>query len=99
MNKLLTIFKNKIYSNGSAIAEEQTVNIKILRETFNGFRDILINNYQKFYNKLFQRSYSKLMKGVEINRFLYSAPRPILETFILLSIGIIISVNSNNYNN
>lgn len=96
---VILIFKNKIYSNGSSIAEEQIVNIKILRETFNGFRDILINNYQKFYNKLFQKSYSKLMKGTEINRFLYAAPRPIIETFILLSIGIIISVNSDNYNN
>ena len=96
---VISIFKNKIYLNASTISEEQTVNVKLLRETFNGFRDILINNYQKFYNKLFQKSYSRLMRGNEVNRFLYSAPRPILDTFLLSSIGIIISVNSDNYSN
>ena len=60
---VISIFKNKIYLNASTISEEQTVNVKLLRETFNGFRDILINNYQKFYNKLFQKSYSRLMEG------------------------------------
>ena len=88
-----------IYSNAFIISEEQATNIKILRETFNGFRDILINNYQKFYKKLFQRSYSKLIRGNEENRFLYSAPRPILDTFLLTSIGIILSINSSSYSN
>ena len=96
---IILIFKNRIYANGSIISEEQVLNIKILRETFNGFRDILINNYQKFYNNLFQKSYSRLIRGNEQNRFLYSAPRPILDTLLLTAIGIIISINSENYNN
>ncbi len=96
---IILIFKNKIYSNAFIISEEQATNIKILRETFNGFRDILINNYQKFYKKLFQGSYSKLIRGNEENRFLYSAPRPILDTFLLTSIGIILSINSSSYSN
>ena len=96
---IILIFKNKIYANGLIISEEQVLNIKILRETFNGFRDILINNYQKFYNNLFQKSYSRLIRGNEQNRFLYSAPRPILDTLLLTAIGIIISINSENYNN
>ena len=33
----------------------------------------------------------------EENRFFFSAPRPIIETFLLASIGIIISLNSDNY--
>ncbi len=96
---IILIFKNRIYANGLIISQEQGTNIKILRETFNGFRDILINNYQKFYNNLFQKSYSKLIKSNEQNRFLYSAPRPILDTFLLTAIGIIIIMNSDNYSN
>ena len=92
------LFKNKIFINGSIVAYQQAINIKIVRETFNGFRDILINNYQKFYNSMFLKSYSKLMKGNEENRFFYSAPRPIIETFLLASIGVIISLNADNYN-
>jgi len=96
---IIFIFKNKIYSNASIVSEQQINNIKIIRETFNGFRDILINNYQKFYKKLFQTSYSKLIKGNEENRFLYAVPRPILDTFLLTSIGIVLIINSSSYNN
>ena len=96
---IILIFKNRIYINGSIVSEEQGTNIKILRETFNGFRDILINNYRKFYNNLFQKSYSRLIRGNEENRFLFAAPRPILDTFLLSSIGILISINFENYSN
>ena len=94
---VIIIFKKKVFLNASTISDEQSFNIKILRETFNGFRDILINNYQKFYNNIFDKSYSRLIKGNEQNRFLYGAPRPVIETFLLSSIGIIISLNANNY--
>ena len=94
---VILIFKKRIFSNAFIISNEQSTNIKIARETFNGFRDILINNYQNFYNNLFSKSYSKLIKGNEENRFFLSAPRPIIETFLLASIGIIISLNSDNY--
>tara|TARA_B100000989_G_scaffold176170_1_gene132261 strand:+ start:10880 stop:12643 length:1764 start_codon:yes stop_codon:yes gene_type:complete len=94
---VILIFKKKIFFNASVVSNEQIINIKIVRETINGFRDILINNYQKFYNNLFLKSYSKLMRGNEENRFFYSAPRPIIETFLLASIGVIISLNAENY--
>ena len=94
---MIFFLKKKVYLNASVISSHQSTNIKIIRETFNGFRDILINNYQKFYNELFKNSYSILLKRTEENRFLASAPRPIIETFLLSSIGIIISLNSNNY--
>ena len=38
-----------------------------------------------------------MIKGTEENRFFYSAPRPIIETFLLASIGIIISFNAGSY--
>ncbi len=94
---VILIFKRRIFNNATTISNEQSNNIKIARETFNGFRDILINNYQNFYNNLFLKSYSKLTRGNEENRFLYSAPRPIIETLLLISIGIIISLYSDNY--
>ena len=77
---VILMFK-KMFSNATKVSNEQATNLKIVRETFNGFRDILINNYQNFYNKLFIKSYSILIKGTEENRFFYSAPRPIIETF------------------
>lgn len=94
---VIFLFKTRIFKNASIVAYQQAINIKIVRESFNGFRDILINNYQNFYNSIFLKSYSKLMRGNEENRFFYSAPRPIIETFLLGSIGIIISFNANNY--
>ena len=94
---VILLFKKRIFNNGTTISNEQSNNIKITRETFNGFRDILINNYQNFYNNLFVKSYSKLTKGNEENRFLYSAPRPIIETFLLASVGVLMGINSGNY--
>ena len=94
---VILMFKKKMFSNATKVSNEQATNLKIVRETFNGFRDILINNYQNFYNKLFLKSYSVLIKGTEENRFFYSAPRPIIETFLLASIGIIISFNAGSY--
>ena len=38
------------------------------------------------------------MWASEQNRFFYTAPRPIIETFLLASIGVIISLNADNYN-
>ena len=95
---VILLFRKKIFLNASNVSSQQIQNVKIVRETFNGFRDILINNYQKFYYNLFAKSYSKLMKATEQNRFFYTAPRPIIETFLLASIGIIISLNADNYN-
>lgn len=94
---VILLFKKKIFNNATIISNEQATNIKIVRETFNGFRDILINNYQKFYNNLFLKSYSSLSRGGEENRFFYTAPKPIIETFLLVGIGVVISLNSNNY--
>ncbi len=94
---VIFIFKRRMFINATKVSNEQITNVKIVRETFNGFRDILINNYQNFYNNIFLKSYSKLLKGSEENRFFFGAPRPIIETFLLSSIGIIIIFNSGNY--
>ena len=48
--------------------------------------DILINNYRKFYNNLFQKSYSRLIRSNEENRFLFAAPRPILDTSFIIKL-------------
>ena len=96
---IILLLKKKIFYNGNAISDEQIINIKIVRETFNGFRDILVNNYQNFYSNLFLKSYSKLSVANEENRFLSSVPKPIIETCLLMSIGVLIGYNSGNYEN
>ena len=94
---IILLFKKRIFNNSTTISNEQSNNIKVTRETFNGFRDILINNYQNFYNNLFVKSYSKLSDRNEENRFLSLAPRPIIESFLLASVGVLIAINSDNY--
>jgi ATP-binding cassette subfamily B protein len=89
--------KKKIMRNATIVSEEQSTNLKIIRETFNGFRDILINNYQDLYWKLFSKSHSKLVKANEKNRLVSSVPKLIIETLLLASIGFVIIFNSNNY--
>lgn len=73
------------------------MNLKIIRETFSGFRDILLNNNQKFYTNIFSNSSNKLLKAQDKFKFIYSIPRPIIETVLLMSVGFVIAINSNNY--
>ena len=94
---IIFFFKKKIMRNAAIVSEEQSTNLKIIRETFNGFRDILINNYQDLYSKLFSKSHSKLVKSNEKNRLVSSVPKLIIETLLLASIGFVIIFNSNNY--
>jgi len=94
---IIFFFKDKIIKNGSIIANEQPLNLKIIRETFSGFRDILLNNNQKFYTNIFSNSSNKLLKAQDKFKFIYSIPRPIIETVLLMSVGFVIAINSNNY--
>ena len=94
---IIFFFKEKIIRNGAIIANEQAINLRIIRETFNGFRDILINNNQNFYKNIFINSSNKLLVANDENRFIFTAPRPIIETFLLASIGLVIFINSGNY--
>lgn len=89
-------FKNKIMQNGSIVANEQTTIVRNIRNTFNGFRDILINNNQNFYKNNFVNSNNKLLVALDENRFIYAAPRPIIETFLLISIGFVIIFSADN---
>ena len=57
---VIFLFKKRMFINATKVSNEQATNLKIVRETFNGFRDILINNYQIFYNNIFLSSYSKI---------------------------------------
>lgn len=94
---IIFFFKEKIIKNGSVVANEQAINLKIVRETFNGFRDILINNNQNFYKNIFKNSSNKLLAANDENRFIFTAPRSIIETFLLGSIGFVIMINSENF--
>jgi ATP-binding cassette subfamily B protein len=94
---LIIFFKKKIIKNGSVIANEQPLNLKIIRETFNGFRDIILNNNQRFYVNIFSNSNNKLLNAQDKFKFIYSVPRPLIESFLLMSIGFVIAINSNNF--
>jgi ABC-type multidrug transport system fused ATPase/permease subunit len=94
---IIFFFKQKIIRNGSTTASEQIVNLRIVRETLNGFKDILINNNQNFYRNNFINSSNKLLGAKNENIFIFSVSRPIIETFLLSSIAFVIIINSNNY--
>lgn len=94
---IIIFFKKKIINNGAIIANEQPSNLKIIRETFNGFRDIILNNNQRFYVNIFSNSNNKLLNAQDKFKFIYSVPRPLIESFLLMSIGFVIAINSNNF--
>ena len=84
---------NKILlSESKIIAQANTKQIKTMRESLGGIRDVFINNAHDFYQSTFQAADYKLRRGQAINMFASMSPRYIIET-----IGLIIIVLTSYY--
>ncbi len=79
---------NKILlSESEIIARANTKQVKTMRESLGGIRDVFINNAHDFYHSTFAASDYQLRRGQAINMFASMSPRYIIET-----LGIIIIV-------
>ena len=92
--------KNILTRNSKFITEFEIENIKLVQESIGGFRDIVINNTQKFYLNIFKQIQLKLHNKKASSNFLVSFPRLIIEGLSILIIAIIgfyLSKTSNNF--
>lgn len=80
---------NKLRKNSVIITNETSSIFSILRETFSGFRDILIYNLQNFNISLFVNSNRKLRDAQRINQIILQTPRPTVESLGMLLIAIV----------
>ena len=93
--------RNLLFNNGQIISINSPIKIKIIQESFNGFRDIYINGTEKIYIDLFNK-YSTLTRFKQADSQLYILlPKFLIEGLTLLIISIVaysLSI-SNSQNN
>ena len=91
--------KNILTNNSSTIAKLEIKNIKLVQESIGGFRDIVINNTQNFYQNIFKQIQLKLHDTKASSNFLVSYPRLIIEgstIIIIVLFGFYLSKSSND---
>ena len=77
--------RRHLSDNSKSIAEKSDLMVKSLQEGLEGIREVLINNNQQFYTKLYRNSDLQMRQASWRNEMIYSSPR-----FIMEGIGIAI---------
>ena len=77
-----------LYKNGQILSINAPLRIKILQESFIGFRDIIINSTENIYFNLFD-NHNSIIKNKNANsEFLISTPKYLIEGISLFFISI-----------
>lgn len=79
--------RSKLLRNGKKINSELTKKVKALQEGLGGIRDVLLDNTQDVYFKLYQNSDFPLQLAHASNTFISASPRAIIELVGMLSIA------------
>lgn len=82
--------RKKLFLNSQKMANDSSFLIKHLQESFGGIRDILIDNSQEMYCKIFKNKDLRLRTAQGNSLFLAACPRYILETLIMVFIALFV---------
>jgi len=74
-----SITKKALQKNSQLIADQSTQMVKSLQEGLGGIRDVLIDNSQEFYCKLYRNADLSLRRASGDNVFIGQSPRYIME--------------------
>ena len=81
--------RNVLISNGKILSTNDPLRIKIIQESFMGFRDIVINNTEKVYFNLFNKYNSAIKIKSYDSQFFTSSPKFLIEGITLFLITIV----------
>jgi ATP-binding cassette subfamily B protein len=71
--------KKRLHNNGECIAKESNKVVQSLQEGLGGIRDVLLDNNQEFYCKLYRNSDIPLRNAAGNNQFVSNSPRFLME--------------------
>jgi ATP-binding cassette subfamily B protein len=83
------IVRKILLNNGKKLAINDPLMIKTIQETFQGFRDIIINNTEKIYINLFNKYNSILKIRTADSELFITTPKFLLEGVTLLLVALI----------
>ena len=81
--------KQKLQENGQCIADKSTDMIKALQEGLGGIRDLIIDNTQEFYCKIYRNADLPLRRALADNTIISESPRYIMEMIGIILIATI----------
>ena len=81
--------KKTLLKNGKICATNDPLRIKVIQESFLGFRDIVINNTEEVYIKLFNKYNSLIKFKLVYSQLFISLPKYLIEGLTLLIVAII----------
>ncbi len=91
--------RNFLKKNGALISSNSSKCIKALQEGLGGIRDVLINETQHNFIKIFQEADYKLRRAQGENLFIAQSPRYVMETFgmvLVIILAYALTINSNH---
>ena len=84
-----------LLKNSKIIADNQSKVVKSLQESFGAIKEIIMQNLQQHYIKIFSKSNSSIHTKIGQNRLISQFPRYIVETGTLLLLCVIVLYYSN----
>jgi ATP-binding cassette, subfamily B, bacterial PglK len=93
---VIKLVRKKIRKNSLFIAKHTTNIIKSLQEGLGGIRDVIINNSQDFYCKLYRNSDVPVRQASAENTFIGGAPKYLLEMLGMILIVLLAHLSSNS---
>ena len=92
--------KKRLFNNGRINAKNSPVRIKIIQESFTGFRDIIINGTEKIYLNLFNKYNSGFQYKIADSQLFILLPKFVIEGITLLIISIVAyNISISNFQN
>lgn len=91
---VVVLLRDRLYVIGKIVDRELITSIRLLRESLDAIREIIISQLQERYLKSFSESNRKLRKSYADRLILGSFPKIFIETFVILiiaSFGFILS--------
>ena len=94
---LINSFAKKILEeNGKLITISNAYHIKVVQESINGIRNVIVDNLYEFYNKRYKEIDKTVRLLTEQNRFISAYPKYLIESIGLITIVIISFIFSYN---
>jgi len=86
---IMLVFKRKLASDSEKITENQAKVFKALNEGLGGIRDVLLNNLQIFYCKLYSEADLPLRQAQARVQMISTAPRFLIESIGMIFIAVL----------
>ena len=91
---LFVIFFSKKFlaRDSQLLTEKQGQVAKVVQESLGGIRDVLIDDLQKIYIRIFGKVDNELRRALCNIHIIAGAPKPVVETFSLALIGVLVYI-------